>query len=78
MMFMSASSTADWGSPSFTSPESFALMWEYMRYFISAYMPYIMIIVAIFIAIAVASLVVYIFNRNQNDDDDDDEIEYIS
>lgn len=63
-------STQDWGSPSFTTPESLALLWEYVRYFISAYMPYIMIVVAAFVAWAVTALIISIFAKDKSDDDD--------
>lgn len=75
MMMASGSSTAGWGSPSFASAESLALMWEYVRYFITAYMPFIMIVVAVFIAWGVAALVISIFEKN--DDDDDDPVEFL-
>lgn len=67
--------TQNWGSPSFTSAESFALLWQYVRYFISEYMPIIMIVVAVFVAWGVASLIVQVFTKDR--DDDDDPVDYI-
>lgn len=64
------SPTENWGSAPFASAESLALMWNYVRYFIFEYMPFIMIVVAVFVAWAVASLVVQIFTRKNDQDDD--------
>lgn len=63
-------STENWGSPSFTSPDSLGLLWEYVRYFIATYMPYIMIVVAAFVAWAVLALIIGIFTKDKSDDDD--------
>lgn len=66
---MIASSTEDWGTASFATPESLARMWEFVRYFIAQYMPFIMIVVAAFLVIAVLALIIQIFTRQKDDDE---------
>lgn len=72
-----ASPTENWGSAPFASSDSLALMWDYVRYFVGQYMPFIMIVVAAFIAWAIAAIAVGIFNKKAKDDDDDDPVEYM-
>ena len=71
-----ASPTQGWGSPPFASAESLTLMWQYVRYFISAYMPIIMIVVAVFAAWGIAALISSLFTK-EKDDDEDNPVDYL-
>lgn len=75
---MIPAATEGWGKPSFATGDSLTLMWDYVRYFIIQYMPFIMIVVAFFIAWGVAALILQIFTkRDKRDRDDEDFIEYL-
>jgi hypothetical protein len=74
-MIRLASATEGWDSPPFTSPESLALMWEFVRYFFSAYMPMIMIVVAFFLVVGFLAVIMSLFIKD--DKPDDDEVEYL-
>lgn len=65
--------TNGWKTPSYTSPESIAQLWEMVRYFLKVNMPYIMIVVAFFIAIGVVSIVTSIITK----DDEEEPVDYM-
>lgn len=57
-------------------PGRWQLLWDYIRWGLETYMPFIMLVVGMFLATALVTIIVNLFNRDKNKDDDD-EIEFL-